>query len=85
MLSFILAIALVALFTSFLIDILFIKGVAQKLQNHKNEKVAKLFECHFCMSFWLAVIISLGVWAFTGEIVYITVPLFSTTLSKLLV
>jgi len=85
MLNFIIAVALVALISSFIIDILIIKKIAQKLQNHKIRIISKLFECHFCMSFWMSVVLSIVACVLLGSCVYLFVPLFSTNLSKILI
>ena len=76
------AVALVTAFTILLIGKI---GLRDFIIGHSRIKfISELFDCDFCLSFWLSLIISIALsFIFANETLLI-VPIFSTALTRYL-
>lgn len=85
----VLAVALVAAFILLLAGKL---GAIEWLQTHgidsKSDRVNDIFSkwasCHFCLSFWCAVLLSAVAVAVSGDGILMFVPIFSTPITRFL-
>ena len=88
--DFFIAVAAVALLAAFIILLLTKLGIVERVQVHGlnskrgkiNDIFSELANCHFCLSFWTAVLISAVAVALTGEPYLMFVPIFSTPLTR---
>ena len=78
-------IIMVALAAAFVVLLVKKWGIAEYMQVHGNGFTFKLFSCDLCMSFWASLLVmSLAVF-FVDEPWMLTVPLFSTPLTRMMV
>lgn len=82
LLNFALVTWLVAMFVTFTLLFLRKIGFVERMQVHGNWFISQLFQCAFCLSFWLSLIISIVLVSVTNELTYIFIPFFSTPLSR---
>lgn len=82
LLNFALVTWLVAMFTTFTLLFLRKIGFLERMQVHGNWFVSQLFQCAFCLSFWLSFIVSIVLVLITNELICIFIPFFSTPLSR---
>lgn len=76
---------MVALLAAFIVLLVKKWGVAEWMQIHGDKYMSKLFSCDLCMSFWAAMVISIGMCCWEDEMFYLFVPMFSTPISRMLV
>lgn len=75
---------LVALAVAFFIATLKVSGILGWLQaNAKYPVLHKLFSCDHCLSFWIAVIVCIGLSSVNP--LFLLIPMFSTPISKILI
>ena len=79
------AIVLVALAAAFVVLLVKKWGLAEWMQIHGDKYMSQLFSCDLCMSFWAAVVMCVFVSLYTDCGLYMTVPMFSTPISRMLV
>lgn len=85
----VLAVALVAAFILLLagklgaIEWLQAHGIDSK-SDHVNDIFSKWASCHFCLSFWCAVLLSAVAVAVSGDGLLMFVPIFSTPITRFL-
>lgn len=82
LLNFVLVSWLTAMLTTFTLLFLRKIGFVERMQVHGNRFVSQLFQCAFCLSFWLSLIVSIILVLITNELTYIFIPFFSTPLSR---
>lgn len=83
MVDFICWIAVVALAAAFFLSLAAKWGWIEWLQVHApNDFLHKLFSCKFCCSFWVGLVISLTLCIATGQWVLLSIPIFSTLISR---
>lgn len=78
-------IAIVALLAAFAILLMDKWDLRSKVVEHsKFLFLARLFNCDFCMSFWVSMFICVLVFAQTGYVEYLVYPFFTTPLTRIL-
>lgn len=82
LLNFALVSWLVAMLTTFTLLFLRKIGFVERMQVHGNWFISQLFQCAFCLSFWLNLVFSIILVLVTSELTYIFIPFFSTPLSR---
>lgn len=82
LLNFALVVWLVAIFVTFTLLFLRKIGFVERMQVHGNWFISQLFQCPFCLSFWLNLVFSIILVSVTSELTYIFIPFFSTPLSR---
>lgn len=83
MVDFVCWIAVVALAAAFVLSLAVKWDLLEWLQVHApNEFFGKLFNCKFCCSFWVCVLISLTLCVTTGHWVLLAVPICSTLITR---
>lgn len=82
LLNFALVTWLAAMFVTFTLLFLRKIGFLERMQVHGNWFISQLFQCVFCLSFWLNLIVSIILVLITNELTYIFIPFFSTPLSR---
>lgn len=81
---------LVALVTCFIILLAYKTGIIEWVQVHGSKLFAELFNCEFCMSFWISIILTSLLLVFitftTGnfEPIYLLIPILSTPITRFL-
>ena len=78
-------IVLVALAAAFVVLLVKKWGIAEYMQVHGDRFTSKLFSCDLCMSFWACAIVSVAAVYFVDEWWVLTVPVFSTPLTRMMV
>lgn len=81
MMMFVLA---VAMFGAFVILLMKKLGIVEWMQIHGDKVTSQLFSCDFCMSFWVSFILSLVLIVVFEERWMITIPFFSTPVTRYL-
>lgn len=82
LLNFVLASWLTAMFATFTLLFLRKIGFVERMQVHGNWFMSQLFQCAFCLSFWLNLVFSIIIVLVTSELTFIFIPFFSTPLSR---
>lgn len=82
LLNFVLVTWLAAMFVAFALLFLRKIGFIERMQVHGNWFISQLFQCAFCLSFWLNLVFSIVLVLVTNELTYIFIPFFSTPLSR---
>ena len=82
LLNFVLVSWLTAMLTTFTLLLLRKIGFIERMQVHGNWFVSQLFQCAFCLSFWLNLVFSIVLVLVTNELTYIFILFFSTPLSR---
>ena len=75
----------VACIVTFLLLLAYKWGFVEHLQVHGNAFLSKMAGCDFCMSFWASVLVMFFAIFFVDEPWMLTVPLFSTPLTRMMV
>lgn len=78
-------IIVVALFSAFSVILLNKFGITEWVQVNGNNFFSKMFNCSFCLCFWLGLICSIVLAVATGESICLLVPMLSTPLARILV
>lgn len=82
MLSALICIALVSAFTILLIGKL---GIRNEIITRAPKLISQLFDCDFCLSFWLSLILAIILAIFFNEIDVIFIPIISTPITRILI
>lgn len=81
-------IALTALIVAFAMLVLTKTGLRDKTRDAFDSKqiafMADMIECDFCLSFWISVCICISAAIYNGDISWLSVPVFSTPLTRIL-
>lgn len=81
-LNFMAAVAAVALSAAFLLALLNKWNVLEWMQVHApSDTLYKLLTCHFCLSFWMGVILSAVLAVSAGDVSPLFIPVFSTVIT----
>ena len=81
--AFVCWVAAVALAVAFLLNIAVKWKILEWLQVHApNDFFGKLFNCKFCCSWWVSVLISLTLCVATGQMEFLAVPFCSTVIIR---
>ena len=78
-------IVLVALLAAFFVMLVKKWGWAEWMQIHGDKYLSQLFSCDLCMSFWMAMIICMVLACWYDDGIWMTIPMFSTPISRMLV
>lgn len=81
---FIYNIIVVALIAAFVLTLLRKWGVIEWVQIHGNNFFSKMFNCDFCLSWWMCVLICFFALIFTGNPAFLGVPFCSTMITRIL-
>lgn len=73
---------MVACIDAFLLLLAYKVGAVEWLQVHGDDVFSRMAHCDFCMSFWLSFIIMLVVVWQTGDVAFMSVPLFATPIAR---
>ena len=84
MLNFILFTVIVALIASFIVLLLNKVGVLEWMQINGNEFISKMANCHFCLSFWAGLILSIALAIYFQDPILVLVPFCSTSITRIL-
>lgn len=76
---------LVALAAAFVVLVVKKWGWAEWMQIHGDKYLSKLFSCDLCMSFWAGLIISFAFVCWYDDPIYMTMPVFTTPVTRMLV
>ena len=82
MLSALIYIALAAAFAILLIGKL---GIRDSVITKASKLISQLFDCDFCLSFWVSVILAVILAIFFREISIIFIPIISTPITRILI
>lgn len=75
----------VSLAASFVVLLVKKWGVAEWYQVHGDRFTSQLFSCDLCMSFWACVLVTFAAFFFIDAWWLLTVPVFSTPITRMLV
>ena len=75
----------IALLSAFVILFANKIGLIEYLVNIPNKFISKLVQCNFCMSFWIALFISIIIIVLTKDFKYIFIPIISSPISRLVI
>lgn len=81
---FIYNIIVVALIAAFVLTLLRKWGVIEWVQIYGNDFFSKMFNCDFCLSWWMCVLICFFALIFTGNPAFLGVPFCSTMITRVL-
>lgn len=82
MLDFICWVAVIALLVAFILALAAKWGWLEKAQVHApNDFLYKLLSCHFCTTWWVCVVLTIGCLAATGNWSLIAVPPCATMIA----
>lgn len=84
MLEFICCSVIVALIASFIVLLLSKVGVLEWVQINGSETISKLASCHFCLSFWVGLIVAITFAIITANTILVLVPFCSSPISRML-
>ena len=82
MLSALIYIALVAAFVIMLIGKL---GIRNSVIARAPKLISQLFDCDFCLSFWVSVILAVILAIFFREMTILFIPIISTPITRILI
>lgn len=82
MLSALIYIALAAAFYILLIGKL---GVRDEIIARAPKLISQLFDCDFCLSFWMSLILAIVLAIFFNEMSIIFIPIISTPITRILI
>ena len=85
MIHFLINILLVALLAAFAFCLMYKTKIIEWVQVHGNDFFAKMFNCQFCLSFWINGILSLGAFLIFWDWTFLLVPFFAATLTRKLI
>lgn len=75
----------IALSSAFIILLSHKIGLIEYLVNIPNKFISKLVQCNFCLSFWIALFISIIIIVLTKDLKYIFIPIISSPISRLVI
>ena len=76
---------MVALAAAFVVLVMKKWGVTEWYQVHGDRFTSQLFSCDLCMSFWASVLMTFCAFFFVDAWWLLTVPVFSTPITRMLV
>lgn len=82
--EFIFYTVIVALIASFIVLLLSKVGVLEWMQINGSEIISKLAGCHFCLSFWIGLIVAVIFAIITANLILVLVPFCSSPISRML-
>ena len=82
MLVFIHYTIVVACLSAFIVLFLNKIGFVNTMQVHAPKLISELFSCQFCLSFWVAVLISITVSIVLTNPIFLLIPVFSTVITR---
>ena len=82
MLSALIYIALAAAFIILLIGKL---GIRDSIITKAPKLISQLFDCDFCLSFWVSAILAIILAIFFGEMSVLFIPIISTPITRILI
>ena len=81
--EFVCWVAVISLMDAFLLGLAVKWKILEWLQVHApNDFFGKLFNCKFCCSWWVSVLISLTLCVATGQLEFLAVPFCSTVITR---
>lgn len=82
MLSYLIFVLLVASATAFILLFLQKTGIIEQVQIHASKLISKLFSCHFCLSFWTALVLALFLAMYFRDYTLLLIPVFSAPITR---
>lgn len=73
---------IVALISAFILSLMRKWGVIEYVQVHGNDFFSKMFNCNFCLSWWVNVVLSIIAAIIVGDINIMCVPLCATVITR---
>lgn len=80
-----LALVCVALTAAFIILLIGKLGIRDSIIAKAPKLISKLFDCDFCLSFWVSLILAIILAIFFKEISVLFIPIISTPITRILV
>lgn len=81
--DFVAWVAVVALSVSFIMGLMVKWRILEWLQVHApNDFILELVSCKFCLSFWLSLLVSVGLAIVFGGWIFLLIPLCSTIIAR---
>lgn len=84
MIDFFIWVLLIALASAFLLTLARKWEIISWLQLHGSETINKMANCNFCLSWWVGVLLSVGIAIATKDCLFLIVPFFSTPITRLI-
>ena len=75
---------IVATVAAFFLSLLKKWGVIEYVQVHGNDFFCKMFNCNFCLSWWMCVVLSVIIAMIAGNFLILLTPFCSTVLTRIL-
>lgn len=85
MIQLLVNVLLVALLAAFVFCFMYKTKTIEWVQVHGNDFFAKLFNCQFCLSFWINGILSLTAFLILWDWSFLIIPFFSTVITRKLI
>ena len=82
MIEFVFLTLIIALFATFVILLTERVGIREKAQIRAPKLIAELFSCDFCLSFWVCLITSLVISAFSNIDIVLLTAIASTPITR---
>ncbi len=82
---FVMWVLIVATLAAFILSLLKKWGVIEYVQVHGNDFFSKMFNCNFCLSWWIGVYLSIMFAICIGNPLLLLVPFCSTTITRILI
>lgn len=79
---YVVAMLAVSLFSAFVILLLGKIGIRETVVIKAPKIISQLFDCDFCLSFWVAVVLSVSLSVIFGYLPFVTIPVFSTPITR---
>lgn len=83
-LTIVLCITVIALVSAFIILLIGKLGVRDEVVTKAPKLISQLFECDFCLSFWVSLILAIILALIFREIYIILAPTMSTPITRIL-
>ncbi len=79
------ALIIVALAAAFIILLIGKLGIRDEIIAKAPKFISRLFDCDFCLSFWVAIIIAVVIAIIFNSIYFALVPIISTPITRVLI
>lgn len=73
---------LCATLSAFIVSLLYKWGAIEYMQVHGGEIVSELARCSFCLSFWANYIVALFMAIWTASVLPLSLPFFTTIITR---
>lgn len=72
----------VSLLSTFILLLMYKWGIIEWVQMHGNKFFSNMFNCQFCLSFWVSVILSVIAYFFTENYLTLGIPFLATPIIR---